>query len=97
MWPWLFGLVEAVSGISLLVGFLTPAASVLVGISSLGIALASFTAAHPSVLDSSLATAYVVVMAAAVAFLGPGAFSVDARLFGRREIIISHTSKLPKI
>ena len=28
------------------------------------------------------------IMAAAIVFLGPGAFSVDARLFGRREIII---------
>jgi hypothetical protein len=33
-----------------------------------------------------------VVLAAAVLCLGPGAFSVDARLFGRREVIIPHSS-----
>jgi hypothetical protein len=31
-------------------------------------------------------------MAAATALLGPGAYSLDARLFGRREIIIPQAS-----
>jgi hypothetical protein len=31
---------------------------------------------------------YVAAIAAALALLGPGAFSVDAKLFGRREIVI---------
>jgi hypothetical protein len=34
------------------------------------------------------ATFAVALAAAALAFLGPGAFSVDAALFGRREITI---------
>ena len=33
----------------------------------------------------------VIILAAAIALLGPGAFSVDARLFGRREILIPNT------
>ncbi len=32
----------------------------------------------------------------ALVFLGPGAFSLDARLFGRREIIIPGTHRPPK-
>jgi hypothetical protein len=32
----------------------------------------------------------------AVVFLGPGAFSLDARLFGRREIIIPPVSRSPR-
>jgi hypothetical protein len=32
----------------------------------------------------------VIVDAVALAVLGPGAYSVDAYLFGRREIIISN-------
>lgn len=31
---------------------------------------------------------YIAAIAFALALLGPGAFSVDARLFGRREIVI---------
>jgi hypothetical protein len=32
-------------------------------------------------------------MALAVALIGPGAYSLDARLFGRREIIIPRASR----
>jgi hypothetical protein len=31
-----------------------------------------------------------------IALLGPGAFSIDARMFGRREILITHASRSPK-
>ena len=37
-----------------------------------------------------IASMFVVVDAAAIALLGPGAFSVDAHFFGRREIRIPH-------
>jgi hypothetical protein len=39
-------------------------------------------------LDSRMALFEFVVMAAVVSVLGPGAMSVDSRLFGRREIPI---------
>ena len=38
--------------------------------------------------DSSYTIVVLITLAAAIALLGPGAFSVDARLFGRREIRI---------
>jgi hypothetical protein len=37
---------------------------------------------------SGLAAFNLAAMSAALVLLGPGAFSLDARLFGRREIII---------
>jgi hypothetical protein len=36
------------------------------------------------------------VMAAALACLGPGAFSLDARRFGRREIVVPHIPRPPR-
>jgi uncharacterized membrane protein YphA (DoxX/SURF4 family) len=39
-------------------------------------------------LQSWPTAAIVIVLALAIALLGPGLFSIDARLFGRREIII---------
>jgi hypothetical protein len=35
-------------------------------------------------------------MSAALVLLGPGAFSLDARLFGRREIIIPEGGRSPR-
>jgi hypothetical protein len=38
----------------------------------------------------------IVVLSTAIALLGPGAFSIDARMFGRREILIPNASRSPK-
>jgi hypothetical protein len=38
----------------------------------------------------------VIIPAITVALLGPGAFSLDARMFGRREILVPHTSRSAK-
>jgi uncharacterized membrane protein YphA (DoxX/SURF4 family) len=45
--------------------------------------------------EIGLMTMFVAVVAATVILLGPGAFSLDARLFGRREIIIPGASHSP--
>jgi hypothetical protein len=43
-----------------------------------------------AVLVDRVAAVILIVDAAALTLLGPGALSLDARLFGRREIIIPH-------
>jgi hypothetical protein len=42
--------------------------------------------------EAKLTAALATVIAVALICLGPGAFSLDARLFGRREIIIPSAS-----
>ena len=93
---WNAGLAGSLSGASLLIGFLTPVAGALVGLGGAGIALSWFPALTPNLLDSRLAAIFVVIMAAAIVFLGPGAFSLDSYLFGRREIVIPPASRSPK-
>jgi hypothetical protein len=81
------GLLAAASGASLLIGFLTPL-GVLAGLVAIGLALWWPPLGTSVLLNGELAALLVVIAAAAVALLGPGALSLDARLFGRREISI---------
>jgi uncharacterized membrane protein YphA (DoxX/SURF4 family) len=84
---WIAGVLAVVSGVALVTGFLTPASGVVAGLTTLFI-VATWTPPGASVLIDRLATFILIVDAAALALLGPGALSLDARLFGRREIII---------
>jgi uncharacterized membrane protein YphA (DoxX/SURF4 family) len=86
------GCLAIASSVLLLIGYLTPFSAVLVALTSLGTALAWFPPPNPNLFDTKLATALVTVIAVAIACLGPGAFSLDARLFGRREITIPTSS-----
>jgi hypothetical protein len=76
-----------VCGVALTAGIFTPVCSTLVG---LGYALVLFTPFGGAMLPRLDRAAAVVGLAAAagLALLGPGAFSIDARLFGRRQIFI---------
>jgi len=73
-------------------GCVTPVASLLVIVGGIGYALSWIPAPTPNILESKLVLANLIAMAAAILFVGPGAFSLDARLFGRREIFIPNPS-----
>ena len=83
-------------GVSLLAGILTPITSLVVVLGTIGYALMWLPAPSANLLDSKLAVIDLIAMAAAIAFLGPGAYSLDAFFFGRREILIPPTQRLHK-
>ena len=85
---WLAGLAALAAGALLLIGFLTPIAGAVVGLGAIGVGLSILPACTPTLFDSRPAIVFAVTMLAAIVLLGPGAFSMDARVFGRREIII---------
>jgi uncharacterized membrane protein YphA (DoxX/SURF4 family) len=78
----------AAGGLALLFGFLTPIVSAFLAAEGVAI-LYTFPVPGLQLLDSRMALAQFVVMTAVLAIVGPGAFSVDARLFGLREVAIS--------
>ena len=84
----LLGLAALAAGVLLLVGFLTPIAGTAVGLGGIGVALSLLPACTPPVFDSRLSMVFAVTMLIGIILLGPGAFSIDARVFGRRQIII---------
>jgi uncharacterized membrane protein YphA (DoxX/SURF4 family) len=94
---WLGGLLGLVAGGALLIGFLTPVAGVVVGLGAMGIGFSVLAAPTPNLFDARLTAIFAVIMTAAIVFLGPGAFSLDARLFGRREIIIPKRPRQPEL
>jgi uncharacterized membrane protein YphA (DoxX/SURF4 family) len=77
-----------VAGLTLIVGFLTPIASLLACVGGAWV-MTTYSLADPKLLfDSRMAQFEFMIMALALAILGPGAISLDARLFGRREVTI---------
>lgn len=75
-----------VSAVFLLLGYRTRAAATVASVASIGSIFFWLSKYPPQ--GSRLSAALVSIIAAAVICLGPGSFSLDSRLFGRREIII---------
>ena len=91
------GTLAVASGSCLLFGFLTPIAVIFVVIGSLGFALSTLAVPVLDLFESDLVIVNVIVISIAIALLGPGAFSLDARMFGRREIPIPITAHRTKV
>lgn len=82
---WL-GILAILLGAALIAGFVTPIAGGLVAIGDIGAVL----------FDPILPTVFIATVAVAIVLLGPGAFSIDARLYGRREIFIPRSTNPSK-
>lgn len=72
--------VTAAAALLLLIGLWTPLAGAFIAVAQLGLAVS-----HP---EAPWAFVHFAVLGAALALLGPGGCSLDARLFGRKQIQI---------
>jgi uncharacterized membrane protein YphA (DoxX/SURF4 family) len=86
---WVVAALVLIIASCLLVGFMTPVAAIVIGLGAIALAASN-------VLDTNQTLLNIIVLTTAIALLGPGAFSIDARMFGRREILIPNTPRYSK-
>jgi len=85
---WCLGIAAIACGGLLVIGLLTPFVGVLVGLGTVGAILSLLPVCTPNLFDSKPAVIFALTMLLVAVGAGPGRYSVDARMFGRREIII---------
>ena len=84
----LTGVFEIAAGGMLALGFLTPVAGLLIAAHSLSVRLHLLPDLSPPEFDSRMGFLFGMAILLALIVQGAGAYSIDGRLFGRREIII---------
>jgi uncharacterized membrane protein YphA (DoxX/SURF4 family) len=77
-------LVAGMAGLFLTAGLWTPLMGALIAVDELWIALSAYSSERGGLWIHIL----LAVLGAGVAMLGPGAWSIDARLFGRKRFDI---------
>ena len=83
---WLLAAIVLASASCLLAGFMTPIMAIVIGIGAIVLAFSNIFGTNQILIN-------VIVLTTVIALLGPGAFSIDARMFGRREILIPNASR----
>jgi len=83
------------SALLLLIGLFTPVSSALLAACTLGGVSSWLLLPHQDLFDHRMISAHIFVVAVAIAMIGPGAFSCDAYLYGRREIVFPPSSNSP--
>ena len=82
---WCLAALTFVGAAFLLVGLMTPFVALLVAVGGIAFALYDDYGGYAATIN-------LIALSIAIGLLGPGAFSLDARMFGRREITIPPSS-----
>ena len=90
------GFFAIIAGLVFLTGFLTPIVGTILTFGFLMDAVSLFLNSAAGEHATAFTALYLAIISLALALLGPGAFSVDARLFGRLEIIIPDRRRPPQ-
>jgi uncharacterized membrane protein YphA (DoxX/SURF4 family) len=90
------GLFAILAGLVLCIGLFTPFVASILTIGYLIESVSPFVVNDTGRHADTLAALNLAAMSLALALLGPGAFSIDARLFGRLEIIIPESRRPPR-
>jgi len=84
---WAIGIIAVICGAMLTVGFMTLLAGVLASITIVVISF-STQAFSFSLFSAATLNLLTAILAMGLALTGPGAFSIEGRLYGRREIVV---------
>jgi putative oxidoreductase len=84
-------LIAAICGVFLLTGLWTPVMGTVVALDEIWISFSLYSRPR----EEAWMHIFVAILAVSVAMLGPGAWSIDARLFGRKRFDIDRTRKPP--
>lgn len=89
------GLSSIILGLMLLIGLLTPVTGLATTLINLMNGAALLVGTDIDKHACAFAAMDLAAISLAIILLGPGAYSLDARLFGRREIIIPEAGRRP--
>lgn len=91
-WQWSFPIVMCLGGAALILGALTVFTSLAIALAEIVAACSLLPSLRPALSHAEPMPLLILVMTIAVILIGPGAFSIDARLFGLREVKIPRTA-----
>jgi uncharacterized membrane protein YphA (DoxX/SURF4 family) len=89
----LIALMSVAAGVALLLGYSVGRGAVVGAVAVIAVHLSALHGECLNLFSSKIACFLAISIATALVFLGPGAYSNDARRFGRREIVIPPRSK----
>jgi uncharacterized membrane protein YphA (DoxX/SURF4 family) len=84
----LIALMSVAAGVALLLGYSVARGAVVGAVAVIAVHFTSLHGECLNLFSSKIACFLAISIATALVFLGPGAYSIDARRFGRREIVI---------